>query len=59
MNKPNTIEKDLDKIRVDYYEKTKGMTATEKNAYIKAQVAPIHQKYGYKLIKKVPQKVNV
>ena len=50
MNKPNNIEKELNAIRVDFYEKTKGMSPSEMNAYIKAQVTPFHQKHGIQTI---------
>ena len=46
MNKHNNIETELNAIRVDFYEKTKDMTSSERVAYLKAQVAPVHQKYG-------------
>ena len=46
MKKQNDIEIELNTIRVDFYEKTKDMTPSERVAYLKAQVAPVHQKYG-------------
>ena len=53
MSKPNTIERELNAIRADFYEKTKGMTPSEMNAYIKTQVAPVHQKYGIQTVSRV------
>ena len=50
MKKPNNIETELNAIRADFYEKTRGMSPSEINAYLKAQVAPVHQKYGIKTI---------
>jgi len=46
MKKPNNIENELNKIRVDFYETTKNMSSSDKIAYMKAQVAPLHEKYG-------------
>jgi hypothetical protein len=48
MKNRNTIEDELDAIRVDLYEKTKGMTSAEANAYIREQTAPVNEKYGIK-----------
>ena len=46
MKKQNDIEKELNAIRVDLYEKTRDMLPSERVAYIRAQVAPVHKKYG-------------
>ena len=46
MTKPNNIEIELNTIRENLYEDIKGMSPSEMNAYIKAQVDPIHKKYG-------------
>jgi len=46
MKKKNDIETELNAIRVAFYEKTKDMSSSERIAYLKAQVAPVHQKYG-------------
>lgn len=46
MRNPNTIENELNKIRVSLYEETKGMSPSEITAYIKSQTTPIHQKYA-------------
>lgn len=46
MKKNNDIETELNAIRVNFYEKTKDMSSSERVAYIKAQVAPVHQQYG-------------
>jgi len=42
----NPIEDELDAIRVEFYEITKNMTPSEKIAYIKAQTADVHEKFG-------------
>ena len=46
MKKQNNIENELNKIRVDFYERTKDMSPSERVAYIKAKVAPLHEKHG-------------
>ena len=50
MKKVNSIEKELNTIRIDLYEKTKDMSPSEMNAYIHAQVAPALKKYGIKTV---------
>jgi hypothetical protein len=50
MKNPNTIEKELNAIRVDFYEKTKHMTSAERIAYLREQTAPVNEKYGIKPI---------
>ena len=58
MMKQNGIETELDKIRVDLYEKVKHMTPRERVAYIKAQVAPVHEAHGIKTIKEIKTDVR-
>ena len=55
MKKYNNIETELNKIRADFYETTKDMSPSERVAYIKAQVAPVHKKFG---IRPVSQTTN-
>ena len=50
MKKQNNIETELNKIRADFFEITKDMSPSERVAYLKAQVAPVHQKFGIKTI---------
>jgi len=59
MKKPNYIETELNAIRADFYEKTKGMSFSEKNAYIKEQTAPVHAEFGLQTVSgvKVEQRV--
>jgi hypothetical protein len=46
MKTPNTIEDELDEIRVELYEQTKDMTCDERVAYFKSLAAPILKEYG-------------
>jgi len=50
MKKQNNIETELNKIRAEFYEITKDMSPSEMNAYIKAQVAPVHKESGIRTI---------
>ena len=51
MKKKNDIETELNAIRADFYEKTKDMAPSERIAYLKAQVTPVHQKYGIRTVR--------
>jgi hypothetical protein len=51
--KYNTFEEELDAIRLELYEETKGMTPKEEIAYIRAQVAPIHEKYHIRTVSEI------
>ena len=53
MRKPNKIEREINTIRTTFYEKTKGMSPSEMNTYIKEQVAPVHKKYGIQTVSEV------
>jgi hypothetical protein len=53
MKKPNNIETELNAIRADFYEQTKDMSPSEITAYLKAQVAPVHQKYGIHTVSEI------
>ena len=53
MKMQSGIENELNVIRADFYEKTKHMTPSERVAYLKAQVAPVHQKYGIRTVNEI------
>ncbi|MDR2296300.1 MAG: hypothetical protein LBD95_05825 [Clostridiales Family XIII bacterium] len=46
MKNPNTIEKELNAIRVSLYEETKDMSSSELTAYIKAQTESLLKEHG-------------
>ncbi|MDR1164291.1 MAG: hypothetical protein LBO66_00185 [Deltaproteobacteria bacterium] len=48
MTTKNSIENEIDAIRVALYEKTKHMSPKELNAYIHEQNVPIYKKFGIK-----------
>jgi hypothetical protein len=56
MTNKNTIEDELDAIRIKLYEATKEMTLSEKVAYRLNQIKPVCEKYGFKPISIIPQK---
>jgi hypothetical protein len=56
MKKNNTIEDELDAIRIELYEATKGMTTSERNEYLRQQVKPVCEKFGLKPIARAPQR---
>jgi hypothetical protein len=51
MKKQNNFETELNKIRTDFYVITKDMSSSERVAYLKAQVAPIHHKFGIRPVR--------
>lgn len=53
MRKNNPVENELNTIRIDFYEKTKNMSTSEKIAFIKAQTAPVHKIFGIETIAEV------
>ena len=46
--KNNSVEDELDAIRLALYEQTKDMSPSEITAYIKGQIAPTVKKYNAK-----------
>ena len=51
MKKPNRVEKEINTIRVALYEEVKGMSPSEMNAYMRTQVAPLHEQYGIRPVR--------
>ena len=50
MKKPDTIEQEVNKIRLAIYEETKDMTLEERKEYWHMKTDPIIKKYGFKVI---------
>ena len=44
--KNDPFEAELDAIRLAFYEETKSMSPMERNAYIRAQVAPLEKQFN-------------
>ena len=55
MRKPNTIEDEIDKIRLAHYEKTKHMTPEQHVEYIRRKTDPIIKQYGFKMVDRVAE----
>ena len=50
MRTPNTIEDEIDEIRLRIYERTKHMTHSERTEYYRKSGEATAKKYGFKLI---------
>ena len=50
MKSKNTIEDELNAVRIDLYEKTKGMTPDEEVTYLKSLSAPILKEFGIRTV---------
>ena len=53
MKKNNTIERDINKIRLAIYEETKDMTPQQRKERLEKSTNPAIQKYGLKVIPNV------
>jgi hemerythrin-like domain-containing protein len=58
MRKPNTIEDDLDKIRVEIYEEIKDLSREEYLEYFRKFGEEVTKKYGIKISKPLNSKGN-
>jgi len=59
---PNKVEDELNAVRVALYEEIKGLSPSEMTAYMKAQVAPLYEKYGIRPVRQTApgtQKANL
>jgi len=50
MKTPNTIEQEVDQIRLRIYEKIKDMTPAQVTEYYKRNTEPIIKQYGFKVV---------
>ena len=50
MKNKNTIEDELNAVRIELYEKTKGMTPDEEVTYLKSLSAPILKEFGIRTV---------
>ena len=53
MKEQNTIETELNAIRLKLYEATKGMTPEEEIAYLKEKVAPVYAKHNIRTVPRI------
>ena len=54
MKTPNTIEQEINEIRVKIYERTKDMTPQQRVEYYRKSGEASAKKYGFKVIDRVP-----
>ena len=50
MNTPNTIEQEVNQIRLRIYEKTKDMTPAQLTEYYRQRTEATIKKYGFKVV---------
>jgi len=58
MKKPDTIEKDVNEIRLKIYEETKNMTLQQRKERLERITNPIIKKYGFKVIPNAENKIK-
>ncbi|MDR1396007.1 MAG: hypothetical protein LBK52_07555 [Deltaproteobacteria bacterium] len=58
MKNKNTIEDEIDVIRLTLYAETKHMVPSEKVAYLRQQAQAINDKYGLKPIARTTQRLT-
>ena len=56
MGKFNSIEQEVNKIRLEIYEKTKDMTPEQLTEYYRKSGEKSAQKYGFKIVAKAKEK---
>ena len=55
MKKPNTIEDEIDQIRLAIYEEIKDMTPAQITEYYRRKTDPIIKQYGFKMVDRVAE----
>jgi hypothetical protein len=58
MRNGNTIEEELNEIRVDLYEKTKGMTPDEEIIYLRSLSTPILKEFGIHTVNNMHKSIS-
>ena len=58
MTNQNTIEQEVNQIRLDIYEKTKNMTPAQLTEYYKQSTEATIKKYGFKVVANAKNKVS-
>ena len=57
MKTPNTIEKEINRIRLEIYEETKDLTAAQRAERTNKIAEAVAQEYGFKIIASAKEKV--
>ena len=55
----NTIEQDINRIRLEIYEETKGMTPEQRVEHTRKATDETIKKYGFKVIEKAQKRISV
>jgi hypothetical protein len=55
MKSRNTVEEELDKIRIKLYEETKDMTIDESVVYLKSLAAPVLKEFGIRTLNQIKE----
>ena len=55
----NVIEQDINRIRLEIYEETKGMTPEQRVEHTRKATDETIKKYGFKVIEKVAHRMSV
>ena len=55
----NVIEQDINRIRLEIYEETKGMTPEQRVEHTRKATDETIKKYGLKVVEKAPHRVSV
>lgn len=58
MKKPDTIEQEINKIRLEIYEETKDMTPLQRAERTNKIAEEVAKEYGFKLIRRAENRVN-
>ncbi|MCL1996462.1 MAG: hypothetical protein FWG63_09675 [Defluviitaleaceae bacterium] len=59
MDKYNSIEQEVNRIRLEIYERTKDMTAAQLTEYYRKSGEKSAQKYGFKIVTNAKEKYSV
>jgi hypothetical protein len=59
MKTPDTIEQEINQIRLQIYERTKDMTPTQLTEYYKKSGEASSKKYGFKIISSANERKNM
>ena len=55
----NNIEQEINRIRLELYEETKGMTHEQRVEHTRNATEGTIRKYGFTVVEKAPQKISV
>ena len=59
MTKYNTIEQDINRIRLEIFEETKGITPEQRVERTRKSTDETIKKYGFKVVEKAPSEIII